>query len=217
MMFRCTLCATPSQQALCISCQSMLIRPNHACQSCGKPLIIENAKQCGECLNSKSAFDQVIYASLYQYPIDHWVHQLKFGGQLTAAQIMAEALMPQLEIIDLSIPLIPMPLHPARLRLRGYNQAAVIAKIIAQVQQRPILHNAIIRTKATKMQAELREKQRKANVAGAFKCPEKLSHETVLLVDDVLTTGQTLRAAAKTLKKSGIKEVIALVFARSKG
>ena len=217
MMFRCTLCATPSQQALCISCQSLLIKPSHACKCCGKPLITEDATQCGECLSSKPAFDQVIYASLYQYPIDHWVHQLKFGGQLTAAQIMAEALIPQLESIEHAIPLIPMPLHPARLRLRGYNQAAVIAKIIAQAQQRPILHSGLIRTKATKMQAELREKQRKANVAGAFKCPEKIDHETVLLVDDVLTTGQTLRAAAKTLKKAGVKQVIAVVFARSKG
>ena len=217
MMFRCTLCATPSQQALCISCQSLLIKPSHACKCCGKPLITEDATQCGECLSSKPAFDQVIYASLYQYPIDHWVHQLKFGDQLTAAQIMAEAILPHMDSIETPVPMIPMPLHPTRLRKRGYNQATEIARIIAKIQSRPLIHNALIRTKATQMQAELREKQRKANVAGAFECPDKLNHKKVLLVDDVLTTGQTLRAASKALKKAGVKQVIAVVFARSKG
>lgn len=216
-MFRCTLCASPAAQALCPACQSLLIKPDFSCQYCAKPLPSDNLKTCGECLSEKPAFDAIIYASLYQYPIDHWVHLLKFGGQLTAAQIMADALAPQLKSIDRSIPLIPMPLHPSRLRLRGYNQAAVIAQVIARTQKRPLLHNALIRTKATKMQAELREKQRKANVTGAFKCPEILNHKKVLLLDDVLTTGHTLRAASKTLKKAGAQHITAVLFARSKG
>ena len=216
-MLRCSLCSTPSISAMCPGCQSLLIKPDFACQSCGKPLVVDDVKNCGECMSSKPNFDAVIYASLYQYPIDHWVHQLKFGGLLTAAQIMAESLIPHLDSIDTSIPMIPMPLHLTRLRKRGYNQATEIARIISKIQNRPIIHNALIRTKATQMQAELREKQRQANVAGAFECPDKLNHETVLLVDDVLTTGQTLRAAAKTLKKAGVNNVIAVIFSRSKG
>ncbi|WP_154222581.1 ComF family protein [Marinicella rhabdoformis] len=217
MMRRCSVCASPAPNALCQACRTLLVKPDFSCLNCGKPLPNDDSDTCGECRTSQPAFDAVIYASLYQYPIDHWVHQLKFGGQLTAAQIMAEALIPYLESTDVNTPIIPMPLHPSRLRIRGYNQAAIIAKIIAEKQNRRLLQNALIRTKATKMQAELREKQRQANVAGAFKCPEKLNHETVLLIDDVLTTGQTLRSAAKTLKKAGVKTVIAAVFSRSKG
>ncbi len=216
-MLRCTICATESQSTLCLACRSLLSKPQNGCPTCGKPLPHDDTTLCGECLASAPDFDAVIYASLYQYPIDHWVHQLKFGAHLAAAQVMAEALLPLLESIPHQVPLLAMPLHPSRLRQRGYNQAHEIARTIAQKQNRALLLDTLVRNKATQMQAALREKQRAANVRGAFSCPTNIPHRHVLLVDDVMTTGQTLRAAAKSLKKAGVQQVTAVVFARSKG
>lgn len=216
-MLRCTVCQTPSAQALCLACQDLMAKPDFACSHCGKPLTTADAQRCGECMASPPPFDAVIYASLYQYPMDHWVHQLKFGAQLSAATVMAEALLPALSQVPSHWPMIPVPLHPKRLLSRGYNQATEVAKIIAKHQHRPLLENLLIRSKATQMQAELKEKQRQANVAGAFSCPQTIDHPDVLLIDDVMTTGQTLRACAKTLKKNGAQTVTAVVFARSKG
>lgn len=216
-MLRCTVCQCPSDSAICPACHGLLTKPDHGCQTCGKPLTASDAPSCGECLSDPPAFDAVIYASLYQAPMDHWVHQLKFGGQLSSARLMAEALFPELQNLAHDIPIIPVPLHPKRLRKRGYNQASEIAKIIGKMQNRPILDHILIRNKATQMQAELREKQRAANVASAFQCKQAIDHEHVLLLDDVMTTGQTLRASAKTLKKAGVQRVTAVVFVRSKG
>ncbi len=216
-MQRCTVCLTPSTRALCVACHDLMIQPDFACTQCGKPLTTMDAKHCGECMASPPPFDAVVCASLYQYPMDHWVHQLKFGDRLSAAAVMAEALLPALSQVPKHWPLIPVPLHPKRLLTRGYNQATEVAKIIAKHQHRPLLEGLLIRNKATQMQAELKEKQRQANVAGAFSCPHTIDHPNVLLIDDVMTTGQTLRACAKTLKKSGAQSVTAVVFARSKG
>jgi len=117
--------------------------------------------------------------------------------------------------MDNNIPIIPVPLHPKRLRLRGYNQAHEIAKIIAKQQNRPLLSDALVRTKNTAMQAELHEKQRANNVRAAFALNQTIESDTVIVMDDVMTTGQTLRSVAKCLNQAGIGEVIVAVFARS--
>ncbi len=216
-MLRCTVCQSPAEQALCQDCHQLMIKPTYRCYQCGKPLPNTDATQCGECMTSPPEFDTVIYATLYQYPVDRWVHQLKFGQQLSAAQLMADSLIPLLSSIAVEVPLIPVPLHPRRLLLRGYNQAAMIAQSIAKAENRKLITDVLFRPKNTQMQAALRAKQRKNNVSGAFGCLKPLDADRILLVDDVLTTGQTLRACAKALKQNGVRQVTALVFARSRG
>jgi ComF family protein len=130
---------------------------------------------------------------------------------------MAEAMLPVMDIIDRNIPIIPMPLHLNRLRSRGYNQAFEVAKIIAKTQHRVLLDEVLIRTKNTAMQAELHEKQRSDNVRAAFKVVSAIEYDAVILLDDVMTTGQTMRSAAKCIVSAGVEEVIVAVFARSGG
>ncbi len=215
-MLRCAVCQTPSQQSLCTGCQSLLEPPENPCQICAKPLNQPNGV-CGECRADPPAFSQTYCATIYQAPVDHWVQQLKFGERLDRARIMAEALVDLLIEVNNSVPIIPVPLHPKRLRKRGYNQAYEIAKIICKQQNRPLLSDVLIRIKNTEMQAELHEKQRKANVRAAFKVIKPINHDSVLLLDDVMTTGQTLRSAAQCLQKAGIETVMVTVFARSGG
>ncbi|MGJ8663744.1 MAG: ComF family protein [Marinicella sp.] len=144
-----------------------------------------------------------------------WVQQLKFGDRMDRARLMAECLLKPLSEYEQSIPIIPVPLHPTRLKSRGYNQAYEVARIIGQKQNRPIIDKLLFRIKDTAMQAELPEKQRSANVRSAFAVAEAQKIPHVIVLDDVMTTGQTLRSITMCLRKSGVERVTVAVFARS--
>jgi len=112
--------------------------------------------------------------------------------------------------------LVPVPLHPSRLRERGYNQSEILAKGLAERMNLKVL-NCLRRTKLTKPQANLSKKERKKNIMGAFEVfmeKEKLKNLNVFLIDDIFTTGLTLNEAAKTLKKAGVRKVWGLTLAR---
>ncbi len=215
-MQRCALCQVHTKNSLCEGCQTLVQVPENPCQICAKPLL-QTDHVCGECRNDEPAFSQTICAAIYQPPVSVWVQQLKFGGRLDRARIMAEALCNHLNGIEPSVPILPVPLHKKRLLSRGYNQAYEVAKIMAANQGRRILDRHLIRTKHTAMQAELHEKQRSANVRAAFKVNQPIDAPVVMVLDDVMTTGQTMRSVASCLKRAGVEEVIAVVFARSAG
>lgn len=215
-MYRCAICQVHSHNSLCEGCQSLIQTPLNPCQICAKPLN-QSGGICGECRSNPPAFTHTICAAIYAPPASIWVQQLKFGGRMDRARIMAEALLEPISLIGHKVPIIPVPLHSSRLRNRGYNQAYEIAKIIAKHQNRKLLSEVIIRTKNTAMQAELHEKQRAANVRAAFKVVQAIDSAKVILLDDVMTTGQTLRSVANCLVKAGVQQVIVAVFARSGG
>jgi len=215
-MKRCAVCWVLTEQILCQGCQSLIQAPKNPCKICAKPLNQIDGV-CGECRSDPPPFAQTVCAAIYEPPVSTWVQQLKFGDRLDRARIMAEALLISLGSIDNKVPILPVPLHATRLRSRGYNQAYEIAKIIAIKQNRTLIGDALIRVKNTAMQAELHEKQRAANVRAAFKVDKPINFKTVILLDDVMTTGQTLRSIANCLVKAGVKTVLVAVFTRSGG
>ena len=215
-MKRCAVCHVHTQLALCGGCQSLIQAPKNPCRVCAKPLNQADGI-CGECRSNPPSFSRTICAAIYEPPISLWVQQLKFGDRLDRARIMAEALLQPLSSIDATVPIIPVPLHPKRLQSRGYNQAYEIAQIIARQQNRRLLADVLIRTKNTAMQAELHEKQRTANVRAAFAVNQQIDEQSVMVLDDVMTTGQTLRSVSSCLLKAGVEKVLLVVFARSNG
>lgn len=215
-MKRCALCQIHSEAMLCDGCQTLLQAPENPCTVCAKPLN-QAGGVCGECRSDPPAFSHTYCAAIYEAPVSTWVHQLKFGGRLDRARIMAEALSESLQTLPPKVPVIPVPLHPKRLKSRGYNQAHEVARLIAKKQQRLMLHEVLVKSKHTAMQAELPEKQRVNNVRAAFRVQGEIEHPKVLVVDDVMTTGQTLRAVSKCLVQAGVREVVVAVFARSGG
>ena len=211
---RCAVCEVPANEVLCSGCQSLITSIEHPCQRCAKPL--DSAQQlCGDCRQHPPAFSHTHCATIYQPPVSLWVHQLKFGGRLERAAVLAAAISPLLRDIPPTVPLIPVPLHSNRLRKRGYNQALEVARLVARDQRRSLITDVLVRHRATRMQAELTEQQRQHNVRGAFKVTQPLQTERVLLLDDVMTTGQTLHAASMSLLEAGVQRVEAVVFARS--
>ena len=129
------------------------------------------------------------------------------------SRLFAELLQPKLKHMGQNYILMPVPLHVSRLRSRGYNQAYEIAKELAKLSARK-LDTSLKRSKNTAMQAQLSLKQRAKNVSKAFNVKEKFKFKSIILVDDVMTTGNTLNECAKTLLKAGAEDVQVLVFAR---
>src|SRR4030042_5291618 len=126
----CLLCAAPSgTQMLCPACHASLPHITHACPRCAAP----SAEQvCGECLKHPPAFDRTRAALEYAFPTDKLIQALKYGGQLALAKLFGELLAETVADQPRPETILPMPLHPSRLKMRGFNQALEIAKVIAK-------------------------------------------------------------------------------------
>lgn len=219
-MNRCAICHCYADNLLCEGCQNLIQPPDYGCRRCDKPLAKPDNNDsllCAECRQTPPEFDGIVCAGIYQPPGSEWVMSLKFSGHLHWARAMAELMSPLIKKWPDDWPLIAMPLHPKRLKKRGYNQAREIARLLSKSGHRPLLPEGLERSKYTAMQATLPEHQRRANVRQAFTVHLAHVPKVVIVVDDVLTTGQTLSAAAKALKQAGVETVYGAVFLRSGG
>ncbi len=209
----CLLCgADSSNHLLCPDCTKDLPPlPEHHCPQCNEQTT--HGERCGACLKDPPAFARSFACFRYEFPVDRIIHAFKYGHQLAVANWAAQIITQQLDnAYDL---LIPMPLHPERLRERGFNQSAEIARRIAQTTGQPLNIDALTRSRATPPQAELPMKERTRNVRGAFECSDDLSGKHVLLIDDVMTTGATLREASRIIKLHGAASIDVAVLARA--
>jgi ComF family protein len=212
----CYLCRGASDEALCAPCRAelpYLARPR--CPSCALPGTEETL--CGRCLGDPPAFDATIAAFAYAFPADVLVQGLKFRSELALARLLANELYAAVCVapaftVDL---IVPVPLHDARLRERGYNQSVEIARSVASRLDVPLAAEACTRVRDTAAQLDLPWKERRENVRGAFSCRQALHGKTVAVVDDVMTTGATLAEMAATLKKFGAARVVNWVVART--
>ena len=145
------------------------------------------------------------------------VHQLKYNNLKALAQPLGRLLTDYLHTNPLhGEVLVPVPLHPKRLRQRGYNQSALLAQELGRLMNLPVEVNSFLRSRNTLSQARTANvEERRSNVHGAFKCEGKrLRERVVILIDDVCTTGATLDACASALKEVGVTSVWGLTIAR---
>lgn len=154
---------------------------------------------------------------LFEGPARAAIHYFKYRQAQELAKplggLLAEYWLSHPIQVDL---IVPVPLHPSRLRVRGYNQAALLAQQLGQRAGLPVDEGALRRIRATASQMRLDARQRRQNVRGAFRCPDgRVRGQQVLLIDDVCTTGATLEACADALRAGGAKAVWALTLARA--
>jgi ComF family protein len=143
------------------------------------------------------------------------VHALKYQNRHAISGVMGR-LMARAAVSAGSTLVVHAALHGSRRRERGYDQAALLARHVARSLRLPFDDGAIVRTRKTRDQVQLSASERKLNLENAFRCSSRLQGESVLLVDDVFTTGSTLKAAARALQDGGAGEITGLVFARAK-
>lgn len=212
---RCLLCSEPglSGQDLCADCRHALPWNHHACLRCAIPLPVSDV--CGDCLKQPPPLAETHAAFVYGFPLDRLVPRLKFHNDLAAGRLLSELMAEAFAGLPKPQALVPVPLHATRLRQRGYDQALELAKPLAQALGIPLHAEALRRERATAAQSELDAGARQRNLRGAFALPPgQALPEHVALVDDVMTTGATLQAAAKTLRRAGVLRVDAWVCAR---
>lgn len=204
------------KEPLCAACIADLPRlPTLCCPVCALPTV--SGTTCGLCLKDTPHYDATVAPFAYAFPVEHLIQALKYQSRLPLAAWLGQALVERLkELGPQSIDCImPLPLHPLRLKERGYNQALEIARPLAQALAVPLLSNACVRERHTAAQTSLPWKARGKNVRGAFHCQIDLTGKTVAVVDDVMTTGTTLNEFARTLKKHGAERVVNCVVART--
>jgi len=216
----CLLCgesdAASRHAALCSACHLSL--PHLSAESC--PVCALPASQgqvCGACLADSPAFDFTVAALRYAFPADALIHALKYRGDLALTRTLADLLSAKIIAVSQPDCLLPMPLHPTRLRERGFNQALEIARALAKTTSVDLLADACERIRDTPPQIGLPWKARTRNMRGAFACAADLRGLHVAMVDDVMTTGATLNELATVLKKCGATQVSAWVVARTLG
>lgn len=214
---QCFICNNNTQnsaslESICQGCLSLIKHPEFDCLRCGVELQTDHSV-CGTCQKYPPLFSQVNYVGVYQSPIDNWVKALKFGKNILMSKLFAELMQSQLDKIGTEYCLMPVPLHVSRLRSRGYNQAFEIAKELVKMTNRT-MDTSLKRKINTQMQAQLKLNQRAKNVSQAFSVKGELIHKHIVLIDDVMTSGNTLKECAKTLKRAGALDVKVLIFAR---
>jgi ComF family protein len=215
----CALCGAAGERGLdlCAPCLSALPRLEPACRRCGLPTAAAVAT-CGRCLAAPPRFDAVITPLRYEYPADRAIQACKFRGDLSLgrslAMLLAEAVRERGE--PLPEVLLPVPLHTARLRERGYNQSLEIARHLGRALGVPVDGGRLQRTRATAAQSGLDRRARQQNVRGAFALASTRALQSrVAIIDDVLTTGATVAELTRLLKDAGVAHVAVWALARA--
>jgi ComF family protein len=192
------------------------------CSLCGRPFSdgIEQDRVCENCLRKRPSFDMARAPFLYDGALMTAIHELKYAQRSHLADSLGFLLasFAQTWIGEIQgVLVMPVPLHPRRLRSRGFNQSLLLARAVVSKTGADLDFLALRRIRFTKPQTELSSEERKRNVRKAFEVvqPQAVKRRTVLLVDDVATTGSTLNECAKALKKAGADSVLCLVLART--
>lgn len=208
----------------CTECWSdFSVMTGPLCPHCGRPFDSPEALQdspnhrCLECRREPPVFDQALSAGHFEGPLREAIHQFKYrpcrslGAPL--GRWLADCIIPP-NGIDL---IIPVPLHRSRLRQRGFNQSLLLAYALSSRFGIPLCYDNLIRTRPTKPQVELSGAERIRNVAGAFELSDRadVHGRSVLLVDDVFTTGATMNECARVLREAEAAHVSVLTVARA--
>jgi len=208
---RCVGCGQSGALVCNVCWESFIPLGPQVCPRCGSP-------QTGRCCRPASLhYRWARSAFLFEGPCREAIHALKYKRHFPLAEALVSGMVTHLHLPDRDFEaLIPTPLHPTRLAERGFNQAAMLAEALSAQWIIPVLADALVRIRSTRSQVDLNPKDRLANVTGAFQGrEEKVAGRSVLLVDDVYTTGATLGACASALREAGARDVVAVTLARA--
>lgn len=225
----CYLCGTPSVEndGLCARCADDLSVENraerHRCPQCAIR-VSEAGQHCAECLRHPPHFDFAVAGQDFQAASRHLIHQFKYRRDPGVLDALMQSLVFSVEqayplqqddrLNDWPDVLIPMPIHPERRRVRGFNQARLIADRVGRRFDLPVHGKAVVRSGSSESQSGLSAIDRRKSLKNAFEVRQALPQH-VVIVDDVMTTGSSADALAHTLKRSGVLRVSVWVLART--
>lgn len=215
----CILCGASVESPadrFCRACFAELpLRRAGACPGCGSPGA--DSAICVRCFPRAPAFDSCLSGFMYRYPVDQMIKKLKYQARLDLVHALCRPLLEEVGRDMTVVPdcLLPTPLHRARQRSRGFNQAREIARVLSLRLSLPVDDQLVRRHKPTAQQFELRPGQRKKNVIGAFSLLKTMPYKNIAVVDDILTTGATADELSRLLKRHGAYHVQVWCLARA--
>lgn len=215
---QCAVCRAWPGDPVCGACVARFGQPRARCGGCALP-VVDGLDRCGACVRTPPPLDACIAALAYAYPWSGLIVQFKFQGRPGWASFLATLLRSAAGVepaLAAARFVLPMPLSAQRLRARGFNQAFELARRLAPAKADPAL---LLRIRDTAPQSALAREQRLRNVRGAFAVEPlrrgEIAGARVALVDDVMTSGASLHAAASALRQAGAQHITALVLARA--
>jgi ComF family protein len=218
----CLFCHAPlgldSASLACPQClEEIALIPQPFCSCCGAPFrgAVGLEHLCQDCLTDPPPFNRARAVAFYDGLVLQAIHRLKYQRQLIYAKFLGQILAAAgaAELVSAADLLVPVPLHPRRLRWRGFNQAILLARTFPDL---PLGLEVLVRRRPTLPQVKLSPRERQTNVKGAFTVPDPLAIKgrSILLVDDVYTTGATVKECARALRRAGAAKVEILTVAR---
>jgi ComF family protein len=218
---RCGGCGTIVDEvdSFCPGCWGELEFLKGGCTKCGIPLKATEAETCGRCLAKPLRLDRIRAAVAYGDISRSIALRLKYGRKVGLARTMSRFMHLLIGELPADAMLMPVPLHRSRLWSRGFNQSAIVARALSRRTGLKVTVDALLRVRATPPLKGMSMHQRRRTVAGAFRVDGKaqLRGRTIVLVDDVLTTGSTANACARALKRAGAARVDLISWARVVG
>ena len=187
------------------------------CSICGEPVTIDNGSVCKRCQSEEMFFDALRSWGYFEEPLKKAIHKLKYRRDISLGDVLSKPLIDLVFENSWQVELITaVPLDKFRIKERGYNQSEYLARPVAWNMKIPFNSAAIKRMKITRPQVGLSRAERQINISDAFVSDNRIvSGKNILVIDDVVTTGSTLNACAKSLKIAGSAKVYALTLARS--
>jgi len=214
----CPVCQGPAKEhaiaPICAHCwQTVSPYKGPACVRCGKPLVSDVSTTCGECLHDEPAFTSSRSFGLYEGALKKAINLLKYHNvkrlSRPLSDIITSVKKPAVDAV------VPVPLYEKRLRQREYNQSALLAKYSAESLGIAVILNCLVKTRDTVPQVGLRSQDRRKNIKNAFtvRKRELIKGKNIMLVDDVVTTGATVRECSRVLKKAGAENIYVITLA----
>ena len=222
---RCPVChdvVEDKGELVCRICRTKLpIVRQPACRKCGKPLLDEEREYCQDCLKKHHWYRQGRAAFVYDELMRRSIAKFKYEGRREYAAFYAEEIVRSCgreAALWQAQALVPIPLHPSRRRKRGFNQSELLAEKLSKWLGIPVDKKVLVRTKRTKAQKQLNDQERLSNLKNAFSVRKGCTPKhTIILVDDIYTTGSTMDEAARVLLENGAQTVYFLCICVGRG
>jgi ComF family protein len=208
---------------MCPDCHKAIrpVRPPY-CPHCGLPYPSgdKEGHLCAPCLKQRWYFEIHRTCALYEGALKEAIHRFKYGGVFPLVSVFGDLLQPAFQNLTRDYPvdvMVPVPLHIRRLRERGFNQTLLLVKELNKRTGIPYEERALKKIKDTPVQITLKKRERRKNLTGAFQVKDQqaIKGKTVVLVDDVYTTGATVNECSRALLKAGAERVAVLTVARA--
>ena len=220
----CPFCGRLCAEGICRKCREQitsLIAGDPACMKCGKPVQSEEQEYCYDCMHTHHYYDRGTAMWLHREPVSTSIYQFKYHNQRFYAKLYAREIAAakgaQIRKWNPDV-IIPVPLHSRRKRKRGYNQAEILAYELGKMLGISVQKKFVKRIRNTEPQKRLDNRMRKYNLENAFTVKTPAAGvDCVLLIDDIYTTGNTIDAVSKVLKKAGVSKVYFLTISIGQG